>query len=292
MKELLEIEEELLAPGHRACPGCGEALAIRIALKALGRNVIVVQATGCGEVVSTPYPQTAWRVPYIHVAFENAAAVASGIECALKKLGKKDVKVVAFAGDGGTADIGLQALSGAVERGHDFIYICTDNEAYMNTGIQRSGTTPFLAWTTTTPAGKVGRGKRQWKKDVPAIIAAHRAPYVATASVGYPLDLYQKIKKAKYIKGPCYIHIQCPCPPGWRFDSSKTIQVARKAVESGCWVLYEIEHGQMRVTFKPSKRIPVSEYLKLQGRFRHLTQEEIQKFQELVDQEWKRLGLE
>lgn len=285
-------EEELLAPGHRACPGCGEVLAVRLALKAMGKDVVVTQPTGCMEVVTTPYPETSWRVPWIHVAFENAAAVASGVEVALRILGKRNVKAVAFAGDGGTTDIGLQALSGAIERGHNLLYICTDNEAYMNTGIQRSGSTPLSAWTTTTPIGKIKRGEDRPKKDMPAIVAAHGAPYVATASVGYPMDYINKVKKAMSVEGPTYIHVHCPCPPGWRFDSGKTIEVARLAVLSGAWVLYEVENGVSRVTFKPPKRRQVSDYLKLQGRFRHLTDAEIAEIQRTVDERCKRFGIE
>ena len=648
------IEEELLAPGHRACAGCGEILAVRLALKALGKDIIVTTPTGCVEVTTTPYPETAWRVPWIHVAFENAAAVASGIEAALKILSKRDVKSVAIAGDGGTADIGLQALSGAVERGHNFLYICTDNEAYMNclstsslimtreglkkitevkkgdeiyafdqrshrlvlkkctgvfdngkrevfeletlhhtikatsnhpflvlkrngrgkenelvwktlselevgdevvvlknfdsgesfefdfnparhdkatrlkkinlprrsspalmkylgiwvgdgwvrpergevgfalpaksegrrkllelhsslfgihtrtyddyvyvnsvdlarfidslgfgsgarnktipswvftlsrgereafieglilsdgykignsfryvsashellrrlrlllqtlgyrvgkihvqkkergekcarrrllkdatfgyicfskrknpiaarkyrsqykyrnflignehfemekikkiksvgkeptldlrvegehnfiadgivvhnTGIQRSGATPYGAWTTTTPVGKVKRGEDRPKKDIPAIIAAHGAPYVATASIGYPMDYIKKIKKAARVKGPAYVHVHCPCPPGWRFESDRTIEVAYLAVQTGMWMLYEIENGKFKLTFKPTKRRPVADYLKLQGRFGHLTDANIAEIQKSVNENWKRL---
>lgn len=290
MKKISDLE--LVAPGHRACAGCGCILAMRHALKALGKNVIVSMATGCMEVVTTPYPQTAWRVPWIHAAFENAAAVASGVSRALKVLGKEDVKSVAIAGDGGTADIGLQALSGAVERGEDILYICYDNEAYENTGIQRSGLTPYKAWTTTTPIGKVGRGEDRPKKDLPAIIAAHRAPYVATASMAYPLDYIRKIKKAAAIKGPTYVQVHAPCVPGWRIKENKTIEVARLAVLTGAWILYEVENGKPNVTFKPPKRKPVAEYLKLQGRFRHLTDEEIAEIQRMVDEQCKRFGIE
>ncbi|MEM2907639.1 MAG: pyruvate synthase subunit PorB [Candidatus Hadarchaeales archaeon] len=285
-------EEELLAPGHRACAGCGCVLAMRYLLKALGRNIIVSMATGCMEVVTTPYPETAWRVPWIHSAFENAAATAAGIAAGLKALGKKGVKSVAIAGDGGTADIGLQALSGAVERGDNVLFCCYDNEAYQNTGIQRSGATPFGAWTTTTPIGKVKRGEDRPKKDVPAIIAAHGAPYVATASVAYPLDFINKLRKAAAIEGPTYVHVHAPCVPGWRIETGKTIEVARLAVLTGAWVLYEIEHGQLRVTFKPPKRRPVADYLKLQGRFRHLTDEEVAQIQRMVDEQCRRFGIE
>ncbi len=285
-------EEELLAPGHRACPGCGNVLAIRYALKALGKNIIVCAPTGCMEVVTTPYPETAWRVPWIHVAFENAAAVASGVQAGLKKLGKRDIKVVAIGGDGGTVDIGLQALSGMVERNDNVVYICTDNEAYMNTGIQRSGSTPFAAWTTTTPVGKVKRGEDRPKKNMLAIINAHGAPYIAAASIGYPFDLIKKVKKAASIEGSTYIHAHCPCGPGWRFDSSKTIEIAKLAVLTGMWNLYEIERGEFKLTFKPPKRRPVADYLKVQGRFRHLTDEETAEIQRMVDEECKRLGIE
>ncbi len=290
MKDISEVE--LIAPGHRSCAGCGCILSIRHALKALGKNVVVSQATGCMEVTTTPYPETAWRVPWIHVAFENAAAVASGVSRALKARGKNDVKAVAIAGDGGTADIGLQALSGAVERGEDILYICYDNEAYMNTGIQRSGATPFGAWTTTTPIGTKKRGEDRPKKDIPAIIAAHGAPYVATASVAYPLDFIRKVKKAASIKGPTYVHVHAPCVPGWRIESNKTIEVARLAVLTGAWALYEIEGGKLNVTFKPPKRKPVAEYLKTQGRFKHLTDQDIANIQRLVDEQCRRFGIE
>jgi len=285
-------EEELVAPGHRACAGCGCIIAMRYVLKALGKDVIISMATGCMEVVTTPYPETSWRVPWIHSAFENAAATASGVAAGLKAIGKRGVKSVAIAGDGGTADIGLQALSGTVERGDDVLFICYDNEAYQNTGIQRSGATPFGAWTTTTPIGKVKRGEDRPKKDIPAIIAAHGAPYVATASVAYPLDFIKKLKKAAAIEGPTYVHVYAPCTPGWRIENNKTIEVARLAVLTGAWVLYEIEGGQLKVTFKPPKRRPVAEYLKLQGRFRHLTDEEIADIQRMVDEQCKRFGIE
>jgi len=290
MKDISDLE--LIAPGHRACAGCGCVLSMRQALKALGKNVIVSQATGCMEVVTTPYPETAWRVPWIHVAFENAAAVASGVSRALKVLGKNDVKSVAIAGDGGTADIGLQALSGAVERGEDMVYICYDNEAYMNTGIQRSSATPFGAWTTTTPVGRVLRGEDRPKKDIPAIIVAHGAPYVATASVAYPLDFIRKIKRAASIKGPTYVHVHAPCVPGWRIEENKTIEIARLAVLTGAWVLYEVEGGKLNVTFKPPKRRPIADYLKPQGRFRHLTDEDIAEIQKMTDEQCKRFGIE
>jgi pyruvate ferredoxin oxidoreductase beta subunit len=293
VKEMKEISDvELIASGHRACAGCACVLSLRHALKALGKNIIISQATGCMEVTTTPYPETAWRVPWIHVAFENAAAVASGVSRALKVLGKTHIKSVAIAGDGGTADIGIQALSGAVERWEDLLYICYDNEAYMNTGIQRSGATPFGAWTTTTPVGKARRGEDRPKKDIPAIMIAHGAPYVATASVAYPFDFVKKVKKAAAIRGPTYVHVHAPCVPGWRIDSSKSIEIARLAVLTGAWILYEHEGGKTTVTFKPAKRRPVAEYLKLQGRFRHLTEEEINEIQKMVDEQCRRLGID
>ncbi|MEK6976844.1 MAG: pyruvate synthase subunit PorB [Candidatus Hydrothermarchaeota archaeon] len=280
-------EEELFVSGHRACAGCGCTVAMKLALKASGKDTVVTQATGCMEVVSTPYPETAWRVPWIHVAFENSAAVASGVEAALKALGKKDrVNVVALGGDGGTVDIGFQALSGAMERGHDLTYICYDNEAYMNTGIQRSGSTPYLAATTTTPAGSVIPGNDRPKKDMPKIIAAHGVPYVATASVAFPLDFMEKVRKAVSTKGPAYVHVHATCPLGWGIESDKSIEVARLAVDTGMWVLYEIDHGVGKVTYTPTKKRPVRDYLKVQKRFRHLTDDMVAKIQQDVDAKW------
>jgi len=290
--------EEYFTPGHRACQGCGETITVRLVLKAAGPNVIVVTATGCLEVVSSPYPYTSWAVPWYHVAFENAAAVASGIEAALKVLMRKKVipekkiHVVCFAGDGGTADIGFQALSGALERGHDFLYVCLDNEAYMNTGIQRSGSTPYGAWTTTSPPGKVRpAGQMTFKKDLPAIVAAHGIPYVATATVAYPLDLINKAKKGLEVNGPAYLHVYTPCPPGWRFPSEKTIEVSRVGVQTGVFILYEVENGQFRLTVKPARRKPVIEYLKMQGRFRHLSEKDIELIQRYVDERCSKYGL-
>ncbi|MDI9624249.1 MAG: pyruvate synthase subunit PorB [Methanothermobacter sp.] len=276
-------KEELLAPGHRACAGCGATLGVRLALKVLGKNTIAVSSTGCLEVITTPYPETAWEIPWIHVAFENAAAVAAGIERALKAKGKKDINVVAFAGDGGTADIGMQALSGAMERGHNIIYICYDNEAYMNTGIQRSGATPYGASTTTSPPGRKSFGEDRPKKNMPFIMAAHGVPYVATASISYPEDFMKKVKKAKEIEGPAYIHLHQPCTTGWGFDPSKTIEIGRLAVETGAWLLYEIEEGEFRVTYRPIQRKPVTEYLDAQRRFKHLKEKEKAKIQEYID---------
>jgi pyruvate ferredoxin oxidoreductase beta subunit len=263
--------------------------------KALGRNVIVASATGCMEVVSSPIPFTAWRVPWLHVAFENAAAVASGIESALKvlmrkgRIPSKKIVTIAMAGDGGTADIGLQALSGALERGHNFTYICTDNEAYMNTGIQRSSATPFGASTTTSPAGKVKMGQITWKKNMPAIAAAHNIPYVATACPSYPIDLIQKVKKAANIEGPAYIHILSVCPTGWRSAPELSIKLGRLAVETGIFPLYEVENGKYHLSMDFPQLKPIKEYIKLQGRFRHLTDSMIEEIEKRVHKEYEEL---
>lgn len=287
--------EEPLAPGHRACQGCGEVLALRQVMKALGNNVIVVSATGCMEIISSPYPQSAWRVPWLHVAFENAAAVASGVEAAHKamirkgRMEDKNTTFLAIAGDGGTADIGIQALSGALERGHNFVYVCLDNEAYMNTGIQRSSSTPYGAGTTTSPPGKKSIGQQTWKKNMPAIAAAHDIPYVATASPAYYVDLMNKAKKASMIKGPAYIHIFSPCPTGWRCAVEDAVQTGRLVVQTKIFPLYEVIDGKYRLSRKIKKPKPVTEYFKLQRRFRHLTEEDIAMIQERVDREYNRL---
>jgi pyruvate ferredoxin oxidoreductase beta subunit len=276
-------DKEFLAPGHRACAGCGATIGVRLALKVLGENTVAVSATGCLEVITTPYPETAWEIPWMHVAFENAAAVASGVEAALKSLGKTDTTVVVFGGDGGTADIGLQALSGAMERGHNLIYICYDNEAYMNTGIQRSGATPYGASTTTSPHGKESFGEDKPKKNMPMIMAAHGVPYVATASISYPEDFMKKVKKAAEVDGPAYIHLQQPCTTGWGYSPSKTIDLGRLAVETGSWILYEIEDGEFKVTYRPIQRKLVKEYLNAQKRFKHLSDQEKENIQSHVD---------
>jgi len=269
------FEEHFFVSGHTACSGCGQALAARLVVDAIGKNNIVANATGCLEVFSTKCPQSSWRIPWIHSLFENAAAVASGIEAALRYLGKIDtVRVCAFAGDGGTADIGFQALSGMLERGHDVLFCCFDNEAYMNTGIQRSGLTPFQASTTTSPAGKVWKGNWRLKKSLVEIVAAHFIPYSASASVGFPQDLQRKVKKAISLRGPKYIQIHVPCPLGWGFDSSLTIDIGKKAVLSGLYPLVEYEGGKLTKVFKLSQKIPVIDYIKPQSRFRHLLKDE------------------
>jgi len=288
-------ELEPFAPGHRACSGCGEALAVRLAAKAIGNNAIIVNATGCMEVVATPFPYTSWRIPWIHTLFENAAAVASGAEAGLKALEKKgkrperNIKIVAMAGDGGTSDIGLQALSGALERGHDFVYICLDNEAYMNTGIQRSSSTPYGASTTTSPAGKESLGQVTWKKNMPAIAAAHDIPYVATACPSYHRDLMRKVAKAVEMPGAAYIHVLSVCPTGWRCATDDSIKVGRLAVRTGVFPLYEVENGQYKLSLKLTKLEPVESYLKTQGRFRHLTEGTIKVIQERVTLEYNKL---
>jgi pyruvate ferredoxin oxidoreductase beta subunit len=288
-------KEEYFSAGHRACQGCGEALAIRMMCKALGSDTVIVNATGCMEVVSSFYPTTAWNLPWIHVAFPNAASVGAGVEAGLKvlrrkgKIADRDVKTVCIGGDGGTFDIGFQALSGAMERGHDMLYVCFDNEAYMNTGIQRSGATPFGASTTTNPAGRASSGKGEWKKNITEIIAAHGVQYAATACHSYPLDFMNKVKKAREIKGPTFIHCLAVCPTGWRIPSEICIKMGRLASETGVFPLYEVENGKYRMTIKPERLRPVEDYLKHQGRFRHLTPDDIAIIQETVYQEYNKL---
>ncbi len=264
--------------GSNACAGCGPSIAMHMILRALGKETVVVNATGCMEVVSTQYPDSVWNVPYIHSVFENIPAVATGVSRAFKVLNKKGT-VVAIGGDGASYDIGFGAMSGAMERNENMIYVVYDNNAYMNTGIQRSGGTPWGAATTTSPK-EVG-GKKVWQKPLPFIAAAHAIPYVATASIAYPNDLDAKLKKAKEIEGFKYIHIHTPCPVGWKFASNKTIEIARDAVECGLWNLFEIENGKFKFSFKP-QLVPVDKYLKEQGRFKHLTDEGIAFIQEHV----------
>jgi len=288
-------KKEGFAPGHRACIGCGEALAVRLACKAIGPNVIVANATGCMEVVSSQFPYTSWCMPWIHTLFENTAAVASGIEAALKAMlrkGKrpdKGVKVVAMAGDGGTSDIGIQALSGAFERGHDLLYICFDNEAYMNTGIQRSSATPFGASTTTSPAGKKSIGQSTWKKNMPAIAAAHDIPYVATASPSYPFDLMDKVARGLAVDGPAYVHILSVCPTGWRSAPDLSVRIGRLAVETGIFPLYEIEDGRYKLSLDLPELRPIQDYFTLQGRFRHLSETTLLEIQDRVNKEYARI---
>jgi pyruvate ferredoxin oxidoreductase beta subunit len=281
--------------GHRACQGCAEALAVRLVHQILGRNTIVASATGCMEIISSSYPDTAWSVPWIHIAFENGAAVASGVEAGLKvlmrkgRIPKRKINIVGMGGDGATADIGLQSLSGAMERGHNMIYICYDNEAYMNTGIQRSSSTPFGATTTTSPSGSQSIGQQTWKKNVPMIMASHGIPYVATASPSYPMDMVKKIEKAAKVKGPAYIHMYACCPTGWRMKPELAISIGRLAVQTGAFPLYEIENGKLSITQKVEKFRPLKEYLKPQGRFRHLDDATIEDIEKRIQEEYRKL---
>jgi pyruvate ferredoxin oxidoreductase beta subunit len=288
-------KKDNLAPGHRACIGCGEALAMRHVFKALDNNVIVVNATGCMEIFTSQMPLSSWHLPWIHTLFENAAAVASGIEAGYKAMRRKGIavpentKVVAIGGDGATSDIGLQAISGALERGHDFTYICFDNEAYMNTGIQRSSATPFGAMTTTSPVGKKSFGQFSWKKNMPEIAAAHNIPYVATACPSYPFDLMAKVRKAVNTPGPAYVHILSVCPTGWRCPTDSAVKLGRLAVETGMFPLYEVEDGEYKMSLDLPKLKTVKNYLAQQGRFRHLSDDLIAQIQKRVNLEYRKL---
>lgn len=299
-------EGDLYNSGHRACPGCGAALACKYVTEATGPKTIMAMPTGCMEVTSTPYPESAWGISWIHNLFENSAAVAAGIETAykaFKKRGKEgymdydDVNFVVLAGDGATFDIGIRSLSGMMERGHKVLYICYDNEAYMNTGIQRSGSTPLGASTTTSPAGKESFGEDIHKKDMPAIAAAHGCKYVATASIAYPEDFKNKIKKALKVDGSKYIQVYSPCPRGWRSEASETVEIARLAVETGLRPLFEMEDGEITNVKKVRDRKPVEEFLKLQKRFKHLFEKEggekiVQEIQKSADENAEQLGLD
>ncbi len=297
LKELSH-KRDLLSGGHRACAGCAASTAIRQVLLAADGPVVAGCATGCMEVVTTIYPYTAWRVPFIHNAFENVASTISGVEAAyqaLKRQGKidREIKFIAFGGDGGTYDIGIQALSGAMERGHDMLYICYDNEAYMNTGIQRSGATPYGAATSTSPAGKKIPGKREFRKDLTAVLAAHDIPYVAQAVPSNWRDFMAKVQKALSVNGPSFINVLTPCPRGWRFKDNESIEMARLAVETCFWPLFEVENGTWRLTYKPKEKRPITDWIGRQGRFRHLLKEEnrhiIDELQANVDNKWEQL---
>ncbi|MCX8193301.1 MAG: pyruvate synthase subunit PorB [Nitrososphaeria archaeon] len=289
--------EDYFAPGHRLCAGCGASIAIKLAMKAIKSPTIVVNATGCIEVATSMFPYVSWRVPWVHVAFENTAAVASGISEGLKILNKKRGKimydVIAIGGDGGTFDIGLQALSGALERGHKMLYICYDNEAYMNTGVQRSGATPIGAVTTTSPAGEIIPGKRERKKDLIGIVAAHRIPYAATASISHPLDFINKVRKALEINGPTFIHVITPCTLGWRYPPSLTVKIARLAVETRYFPVFEVEDGRVKINIKVSRPKPLEEFLQVQGRFRHLLDDRnrdvLEALKKQVEENWNKL---
>jgi pyruvate ferredoxin oxidoreductase beta subunit len=300
LKELSK-KEDRFTHGHRMCSGCGAPIVVKIALMATEYPVVISNATGCLEVSSCISEFTAWNVPWIHTAFENAAATLSGVETmyrALKKQGKmdKEVKFIAFGGDGGTYDIGFQSLSGAMERGHDMIYICYDNGAYMNTGIQRSSATPLGADTTTCPAGSVIPGKLRSRKNLTKIMAAHNIPYVAQASPSHWQDLAKKVQKAHEIKGPKFINVIAPCNRGWRSKTNDAIMLSRLAVSTCYWPLYEIENGVTKITVTPKEKIPVAEFMKPQGRFKHLFTPEneglLQQVQEEVDREWEKLQKE
>jgi pyruvate/2-oxoacid:ferredoxin oxidoreductase beta subunit len=279
-------EDEYVTSGHLACSGCGAAIAIRYALKALGEDTIIIVPASCFSVIAGVFPYYSLKVPVYNVAFETAASTATGMKAGLEMIGNLTTTVLAWAGDGGTFDIGLQALSGAAERNDDIIYVCYDNEAYMNTGIQRSSATPSLTWTTTTPAQQ---RKEEAKKNIMEILAAHRIPYAATASVAYPEDFFNKMKKAKGIRGFKFIHILSTCPTGWRLPTQLSIKAARFAVLTRIFPLYEIESGERYIiNLKPEVR-PVKEYLRLQGRFSHLSDSEIEVIQENVEKAWQRL---
>lgn len=280
-----EEQLELMHPGHNACPGCGAALAMRLVLRTLGPRTIMTIVPSCSANISGRFPYAALKVPLLHMPLETAAAAGTGLRAALEMRGIENINILAWAGDGGTFDIGFQALSAAAERNEDFIYACYDNEAYMITGIQRSSATPWGAWTTTTQA----RPKDQPKKDIMEILAAHRIPYAATASVAYPDDLIRKVEKAKHIRGLRFLHIFAPCPPGWRFPGEFCIKVAWLATETRVFPLYEIEDGEKYILNHQPKGLPVREYLQLQGRFDYLPEEVMETIQEEVDRRWQRL---
>jgi len=286
MSQLVQPSGELglMTPGHLGCQGCGAALAMRYVLEALGEKTVIVFPACCWSIIAGPFPYTTLKVPVLHTAFETAAIAAAGVRAALDTQGDEETTVVAWAGDGGTFDIGLQALSGAAERNENILYVCYDNEAYMNTGIQRSSATPWGAWTTTTP-----NLKHEYKKDIMQILAAHRIPYAATASIAYPDDLYEKTKKAKSLSGLKFLHVFAPCPTGWKAPSELSVQLARLAVLTRVFPLYEIEGGTDYTLEEVDKPLPVSAYTKLQGRFKHLDEKALLMVQERVDERWARL---
>lgn len=294
----LSKKEELFTGGHRLCSGCGAGIIARQVLLACDKPVVIANATGCLEVATTIFPYTAWKVPWFHSAFENAAATISGIETAynaLKKKGKvaEDINFIAFGGDGGTYDIGLQALSGAMERGHRILYICYNNEAYMNTGIQRSSATPKGAHTTTAPSGKKSAGKVQVRKDLTAIMVAHNIPYVAQTAVGFHNDLISKVQKALASNGPAFMNIIQPCRLGWAYPPEDTIRLGRLAADTCIWPVYEVVNGKYKLNYTPKEKKPVIEWLKTQGRFKHLlasgNEDIIKQIQEDVDKNWEKL---
>jgi 2-oxoisovalerate ferredoxin oxidoreductase beta subunit len=289
MARLTLPAEELMRPGHAACPGCGPALAMRLLLKGLGPRTILSVPACCWTVIATPFPTTALGVPVLDNPIEATGASISGLRAAADALGFPDVQIVGFAGDGGTADIGLQSLSGMLERRTDAIYVMYDNEAYMNTGIQRSSSTPLGAWTTTTPVGGAARGKSEPKKDIMGIVLAHHPAYAATLNPSFPEDFVRKVERARGIHGPRFLHVLAPCPPGWRYSSEETISIGRLATDTGLFPLYEVEDGRFRITRRASTLKPVEEYLKIQGRFAHLTPDEVRDLQERLRADWARL---
>lgn len=300
LKEVVQKPDRLTG-GHRMCAGCGAPTVVRGVLRALKPEdrAVIGCATGCLEVATTIYPYTAWKDSFIHNAFENAAATVSGVEAAynaLKRKGKvaETFKFIAFGGDGGTYDIGIQSLSGAMERGHDMVYVCYDNGAYMNTGIQRSSATPKYANTTTSPSGKVLPGKMQYRKDLAGVLAAHEIPYVAQSAITQNMkDLYEKAEKAIYTPGPAFINVLAPCPRGWRYDTPKLLEISKLAVDTCVWPLYEVVNGEWRLSYKPKEKLPVEEWLKPQGRFKHLFEKHnahlIEDLQREVDTRWEKL---
>jgi pyruvate ferredoxin oxidoreductase beta subunit len=297
LRELAK-NKELLSGGHRLCAGCGASIIVRLALSVVKNPVVVSVATGCLEVSTTIYPFTAWRNSFIHNAFENSAATLSGVEAAFKSLKRQgkldgDFDFIAFGGDGGTYDIGLQSLSGAMERGHDILYISYDNGAYMNTGIQRSSATPRGANTTTSPVGKVVPGKKQYRKELTDIMAAHNIPYAAQASPYHWKDFTNKVKKGLKVDGPAYINVISVCPRGWRTPEHEGMEITKLAVDTNYWPLYEVENGEYHINYKPKERKPITEWLKPQGRFKHLFKDEnkylIDEIQKHVDEKWNKL---
>ncbi len=302
LKEVMN-KPERLAPGHRMCAGCGATIGVRAVLRALheGDRAVIGNATGCLEVSTFMYPYTAWEDSYIHNAFENAGATISGVETAykaLKKRGKlpadETFKFITFGGDGGTYDIGFQSLSGAMERGHDMVYVCYDNGAYMNTGIQRSSATPMFADTTTTPVGSQSDGKVQNRKDLSAIIADHDVPYVAQTTLTTDFkDLHLKAEKAIYTKGAAFLNIMTPCPRGWRYETSDIMKICKLAVETCYWPMFEVENGKWKMTYEPKKKLPIEDFLREQGRFKHLfkkgNEDLLVQFQKEVDRRWEDL---
>ena len=299
LKQLAQ-KKELFTGGHRLCAGCGIPPIVRLILRSTDSGIVVSTATGCLEVGTTIYPYTSWKVPWIHSAFENSAATISGVESAyraLKKRGRlpvdKDIKFIAFGGDGGTYDIGLQSLSGALERGHDFLYVCYDNGAYMNTGVQRSSATPMGSATTTSPAGAVIPGKQEWKKDLTRIVVAHNVPYAAQASPHNWGDLSKKATKALATKGPTFLNVMSPCPLGWYTKGEDSMKLAKLSTDTCYWPLYEVVDGVLKVTYKPKEKRPIVDFLKPQGRFKHLfkpgREELLKTIQANIDRDWQRL---